>query len=142
VEYRWNHQAMPARTSSRLRLRPSGRRTSGEEAPVAIAAHDPHRDDLAKGQGRRGLFRPVPGGLPLLGRVDPVEAHAHGVALPEHRQRIAVGDADDLADELLGRPGACGPRGRGEKHRQEGEAAPSSTPHAVDSTPVLGGPGG
>jgi hypothetical protein len=42
-------------------------------------------------------------GLAALGRVDATEADDHGVAQAEDGERVAVGDADDGADERLGR---------------------------------------
>jgi hypothetical protein len=42
-------------------------------------------------------------GLAALGRVDATEADDHGVARAEDGERVAVGDADDGADERLGR---------------------------------------
>jgi hypothetical protein len=63
--------------------------------PVLPKLHD--RDHLVEGHGGHELPGPVSECLALLGDVDAVEPHLHGLAVSKHLDRIAVRDANDLA---------------------------------------------
>ena len=70
---------------------------------MSIASRRLDGDHLAERKRRRVLLRALPVGLPALRRVDAAESDHLAAAGPEDADRVAVGDADDLAGEGLRR---------------------------------------
>lgn len=80
-----------------------------------------HDDALVEHEGRQAPLGGVPKGLPALWRVDAGKADL--VLRPfcvEHGNAVAVGDADDMALQLVRRRSMCGCRQSDERNEEGG----------------------
>jgi hypothetical protein len=84
-----------------------------QQAPMSITPCRLDGDHLPERERRRVLLRALPVSLPALRGVDAAEPDHLATAVPEHADRVAVGDADDRAGEGLRRrrPSPCPQRG-------------------------------
>jgi hypothetical protein len=107
-----------------------------QEPPVPVAAGAPHGDRAVERELRGEPPGAIAVGLALLRCVHTQEAHRLRVTSVEHRDRVAIGDPDDAARELVRRGGSHDDRPDGEPWQHSAEELSRYSPPRLHGSSV------